>query len=317
MKKSKKILEGIISDIVEYTRDDVNLPGLNFCHYTSPESLERILLRDRICLRFTRSDCLNDASEGIQIEHLFTIACKMLQDDDEISERYYEFLINVKTIAMQNYEKHLGNSVPLSVIKNYYINKVVYLCCFSYMEDSLPMWNYYVKSNRYRGYSISFSKEKLNQGVVQGGKKSRFVLASVIYDFSTFEEISKKLILKYREIFEIDDNKYKADVAYLFFCFLEHYKYIVKNRSFQHENEARIIARIDKDEACDIHYDLSMGFPIPFILVDFEKEAFHHIIIGPLPEDKELTQKNTEEFLAACGYPSKSRVKNSTIPIRY
>ena len=164
MKKSKKALEGIISDIVEYTPDNVYLSGLNFCHYTSPESLERILLEEKVCLRFTRADCLNDASEGVYIERLFNIVCKLLRDDDGVSEKYYEFLLNVKTIAMKNYEEHLGNLVPLSVIKNYYINKVVYLCCFSYSEDSLPMWNYYVKSNRYRGYSISFSKEKLKQG---------------------------------------------------------------------------------------------------------------------------------------------------------
>ena len=124
-----------------------------FYHYTSPSALTDILSNDFISLRFSRFDCLNDTTEGKHVIEIYRESCKELLNNGEINKSFYELVENIEPSEKQLFFEKKGNQ---NVGGNKQFN--VYLCCFSLNKDALPMWNYYVKNNKYEGYSIGFDE---------------------------------------------------------------------------------------------------------------------------------------------------------------
>ena len=62
-------------------------------HYTSPEVLLKILNKDNIELRFTRSDCVNDTTEGKHIIEVYKKLCNELLANKLISKEFFDLVI--------------------------------------------------------------------------------------------------------------------------------------------------------------------------------------------------------------------------------
>ena len=127
-------------------------------HYTSPDGLLGIIKNKKIQLRFGRVDCLNDYSEGQEILEIYRQVCEDLHDEGKIDESFFKKIITITpdTKTWFNLKTEYGTSGRK-------IERVCYVCCFSRKKDSLPMWNYYVKNNKYQGYNLGFGLNELNE----------------------------------------------------------------------------------------------------------------------------------------------------------
>lgn len=308
-KQTKKVIE----DMADYSFRAKNRYSSNMYHYCSPSVVENILLTDKIQLRFTKSDCMNDLSEGNQALGMFKLAVEECHVLGQITDKYRDYLLNVEQIAIDLYSKNIADDIFRNMYEKFCVGFQYYLCCFSADGDSLPLWNYYVKDKKYEGYCIQLDHNKIEKAKFHNEEYEIWV-SSVIY-FEFFDQC-KDLILRHKGYFRYAKEKELATLSYMFSCYLEKYKLVVKNHCFRHEIEVRAILRQKRDEPLVVQYDWSKGFPRPYIIVDFDKSAFRSITIGPLLE-KDISRTNTENFLCSRDYPSKNRVRNSKVPIRF
>ena len=309
----KKQSKHIITDFVAYTNKAENKFSSWIYHYCSPNIVEHILQEDKVSLRFTRSDSMNDTSEGNQANLLFQTSVRHAFEDGYITEEYKDFLVDVEQNAYAYYNENLAGDIFRGIYFQFCYGYKYYLCCFSYDWDSIPLWNYYVKEKSYQGFNIGFDSNKIEKAKIRKDKYEIWVSTVVYTDF--FENCSS-LIKKYSTYFAMSNNLEKAALAYMLACYLERYRLVVKNQCFMHENEIRAILRINQSDNLKEEYDWSHGFPRPFITIDFSKAAFRSITVGPLLE-KDISKIQTEEFLESRGYRSNGMVRNSKAPIRF
>lgn len=115
--------------------------------------------------------------------------CKELRDRDEITEYLYQLFIKVKT----------ARTILLSYNKDEKI-KITrpecdrYLCSFSKNKDSLAMWNYYSKGNKYEGFNIGFYPYSIKESLKKllGDKEAEFHIYPVIYSRSEQKRLIEK-----------------------------------------------------------------------------------------------------------------------------
>lgn len=153
----------------------------NIYHYTSPNGLLGILGEDGLVFRFTRYDCVNDTSEGKHVLECYTKSCEELLDTSEID---YEFYNSIKDITPSNKRFLIFNTGQHTIGKESSFE--AYLCCFTLEQDSLPMWNYYVKNGHYQGYNIGVNSQVFNELKKDSGldKGFEFKLIKVVYNFN-------------------------------------------------------------------------------------------------------------------------------------
>ena len=282
-------------------------------HYTAPQIVDGILEKERIKLRFTRADCMNDALEGSYADITFKNTCDFLFNAEEINEDYYMFLRHYDRLAKEFYNKDDFHPLWKARYEEVCLDYEYYLCCFSKNLDSLSLWNYYVKDHAYQGYSIGFDTGKMKIGR-QGKKIVDVYFCST--EYSAFGQTCMDLILKYKDFYSTTDELGKAKLSILLNCFLEKNRLVVKHSCFFHEEEVRCVVKLKMDNSLIKDIDWSKGFPRPYIELEFEKSAFRDIVIGPLTT-KDISKRITEEFLNSRGYPYLNRVKNSGVPIRF
>lgn len=303
----------MIHDLANFSNRALNRFSSAISHYCSPSVIEKILLNDRIQLRFTRSDCMNDSSEGNHALTLFRLAIDECYLTNEITRKYHDYLYQVESYALAAFNRKDESSPFRSLYKEFCQDNCYYLCCFSADNDSLPLWNYYVKDKNYEGFSIQLDSNKIEKAKFRNDVNEIWVSSVIYYDFY---DSCIKLIKRHKGYFRRANILELETLSYMFSCFLEKYKLIVKNNCFRHEIEVRAILRLKANEIKQEQYDWSHGFPRPYIEIDFEKEAFRSIMVGPLLE-KEISRNNTESFLLSRGYPWENRVRNSGVPIRF
>ena len=136
-------------------------PAMSFAplwHYTSGNGLMGIV-RNSSCEHrkmhfwFTRSDCLNDPSEGKHIKDLYKSTCELLLQEGKISSFFFDL---IKDLEASN---HQFINFPVPPRDGYTHESVLdcvacdaFICCFSLKEDSLDMWRYYSKGDG--GYGL-------------------------------------------------------------------------------------------------------------------------------------------------------------------
>ena len=305
----EKMIIKIASDIAELKA--LKRAFSTMYHYTSPTTALKILDKSHIELRFTRFDCVNDISEGKYAYEVYTEVCDNLYQNKEISKNYYNYLLElIQDDVISNYIA-LSNDTLQRIFGVSFKKGGGYICCFSTNWDSLPMWNYYVKNDIYRGINIGFHSEKMNHSL----EKVKVSLYNVIYKKSEIESILRNKILEYKSYFTKNGESAKNNIACYMSILINNLKYIAKHQCFEHENEVRAIIFIDdKEEKIKKEFDWTRGFPIPYTKLTFGKDAFFMCTIGPLV-DPELAIKNAKEYLGDNGY--RKAVKVSKVPIRF
>ncbi len=295
--------------LLEFCLDATIKPTItyDFYHYTSPEGLEGIL--DKNNLWFTRYDCLNDYTEREYIFEVFTSVCERLKNNGQISSDFYNEIVKLKA----DNEEILSFPNDRHDYKSF--NCDYYICCFSKNQDSLPMWNYYTKGNRFEGYNIKFSMHLVDNYKQKYGNNIEIEAFSVIYDSEEQEQKIEEAILILFNLLE--ENVDMLDIKSCLLHFLKKHSFLFKKECFKHEEEVRIVITLPKggNEYIPIHYRIVKGNFVPYIELEFEKDFVYGITIGPLI-NMEITKNILSEYLAQNNYVV-TDIKMSDIPIRY
>ena len=164
-----------------------------------------------------------------------------------------------------------------------------FVFCTTTESDQLNMWNYYVHNGKYQGYNIGFNIEKLLKSFDTEKPKNAdpfsVVYGKVLYD----KKKQCEEILRLFEELEIRKD-FSQSLDYLVVelrHYIDSYGAFFKNPSFKAEKEYRICIEIDdkrlredKSHFSGTHnrkmkydYRTSNGLIVPYIAVEFEKEA--------------------------------------------
>lgn len=296
----------------------------NIYHYTSPNGFESILFKDeeKVTLWASRYDCLNDMSEGTIAIKIYKETCEDLLKSKEITKEQYDEIANLEA-NKKEFTSYKGYNIKSDLTER--VERQKYICSFSINQDSLAMWNYYSKGNKYEGYNIGFHSIQIKQAFNHfygSGISGR--IYPVIYDKIKQKQLIKKFLLKILEYYSTENKKtIKSEISRQ----ILDWSLIFKSGYFQHEEEVRVIISIPKDSLedvkktspLDIKYRNNYGYIIPYIELSFEKNCVSDVCIGPIQyndEQKETQKKILHERLNTNGYVLAELIY-SKIPIRY
>lgn len=285
-------------------------------HYTSPNGFQSILFSDSydVTLWASRYDCLNDASEGtVAVEMLIETANDLLQRK-EISKELYDLFISIKPAHTIPLFRDVNGELKMTRVE---CNR--YICSFSKNSDSLAMWNYYSKGNKYEGFNIGFyskgMKDTLKHSLLS--IEASVHIYPVVYDKNKQKNLIERMLLKLKDFYSEENiPRIRAIVS----TRLLEWGLVFKKDYFQHEEEVRVIIDLAKKEnQIPIRYRIHAGYVIPYIEMKLDQDDVSQVIFGPLQGDKEhfeQQKKIMEELLRSKGFAI-ARVGYSKIPIRY
>lgn len=304
-------------------------------HYTSPDGLYAILKYNS--LRFTDCQYMNDKSEFVYIKKPLLIALK--ECEMELKYKHYDKLIELAFFNKYGeddcyfeapIEKHSNGEFKTS-------DKRHYIFCTSTANDSLGMWNYYIKGGNYQGYNIGFDSELLIEEALEkscGRYHYDLKHEKVIYDEKEQISILKTFLNRIDEdIYDYAceygkdelDKCSEGSIAYLMFTSrlsVGQYRLLFKHPAFSDEREYRFILSISDDKINENStifkkdYFVRNGVITPCCTFTFNKESVKSIIISPTMEFG-LVEYSTQHFLKESGYKHDIEIQQSEIPIRY
>lgn len=285
-------------------------------HYTSSSGFQSILFGDPFdaILWASRYDCLNDMSEGTVAEEILQLVSADLLKRNEISEEVHKLFSSVKTARTILLHRDVDGGIEFTRPE---CNRFV--CSFSKNNDSLNMWNYYAKGNKYEGFNIGFHSSAIKETMACffTGIEAAFHIYPVIYELEEQRRLMEGLLLKLRDNYsKTNEPRIRAIIANR----LVDWGLIFKKDYFKHEEEIRIVIDIAKKETRILpRYRIYSGYTIPYIELKLEKEDLSFVSFGPLHNNNEQIKYQKEimkEMLSLHGYHN-VLVEHSKIPIRY
>lgn len=284
-------------------------------YYTSPEGLYSIL-KNRT-FRFTDCQFFNDKSEYVYVKRPLIKAIENILPklkNANLIERIDNWL-------KEDYEIWTNNDNPC---KQRY-----YAFCTSLDNDSLNMWNYYIKNGKYQGYNIGLSIVDIIEDVKKMGvNDGEMWFGPVLYSSYEQEKIIFDLIRKtdYR-LKEIRSEVSYTDYWYSFLQevqeeiieTIELYRLFFKDSAFKDEKEYRFVLKLPVDmKASSVitsGYQIKEGILSPYFELKFDDKVLECITVSPMIES-DLAKKGIELFLSHNNYKSID-FNRSNIPIRY
>jgi len=258
--------------------------GEDIFHYTSPSGFMSILFGDldKTVLWASRYDCLNDISEGSVAEEVLREVCDELLANSKINQDLYKLFTKIKparTILLSYYECGRLKITRPECDR--------YICSFSKNKDSLAMWNYYSKGNKYEGFNIGFFpfliKESLEFYLRE--KEANFHIYPVVYERDEQKQFVKKLIMKIAEHYSKDQE---TSIRYIISNCLTDWGLVFKHECFKHEEEVRIVVDVAKREKnIPIDYRIVSNYIVPYIKLPLDKTSVSYADFGPLQGGEE------------------------------
>lgn len=256
-------------------------------HYTSRKGLEGILSSNKPSLWFSQYDYLNDPSERLDIEIFLKEYCERKLEAGVFSKDFAEMVMSLKGqdkcfVLWQNDDDtyNVGGS------KNCY----TYICSFSEDYDSLPMWNYYTKSNKHEGYNIMFKPNCFRK---ETGHSSGFKLElkKVIYDNATKKDLVDKMLLEVSKSYDHASLDTQKSIRVVLQMLVNKFQFVFKNSAYSYEKEVRAILRVPKDFIEDEYISKRKfrkcgNYQIPY--VSFNVPEFKHLSITTSPTIKNI-----------------------------
>lgn len=226
------------------------LKGQSFWHYTSADGLKGILTADGIRFWFTRSDCLNDASEGGEIFDLYDKVrnewCGAHPEQDAFADVLRGIDIPKERYLLFYDQDHLLDAQPTA--------SDAYICSFSFAGDSLDMWRYYSKG--IDGYALQFDPRlfrEINDSYLASPANAsicHLYLFPVIYDDAQKEQVLRDKIdlccRLYQEIRAMDTDP-TIYVRTVMHTLLNSLQYCFKHSCFASENEIRAVIYLPRE----------------------------------------------------------------------
>lgn len=274
-------------------------------HYTSLETFAKIIndaTNDKLKFRATHIDFLNDITE-----HTIAVSLlkeKLIQYDNDIDKKDFkdfQTILNDKKMSLFKYEE-IDDMSP-------------YIISFSECSDSLPMWNTY--GNKSKGIALGFDKRKLSQ-------MQEFKFEKCVYNSNEYEKYLNKNIQQLHGCIVIDINSYNISFIADTELLNEHYKYlpILKNNSYNYEDEYRLIISSNNDKIKDIKFQATETLLKPYKEVLIPFDYLTEIVLGPALNLEKLKsslgpflhQKN--KSISLDKEDGKIHLRKSNIPFR-
>jgi hypothetical protein len=275
---------------IEFINDDKLNPEGYLWRYIDFHKFFAFIRNQRLFL--TRLDKFEDKREGIHLSHLQIEMLKRGMDKDPIFDQFQGIMTidNLPSLTNQTEDE----------LKE--IQRFNFANCWFYDErgaESVAMWNLYSKPNsvalriRYN----DFKEKLLSSGVKSERKIKKLTLSPIEYiDFQNFQEVSKV----------------SSDL---------HSSVFIKDLSFSHENEFRIVAEQEKFEIKkreykegisrqhqDKLYDSIYEYPgFNLILNDFSSYEFEIVFH---PKSEEWAIKDLKELIKKYDIPFKTNESN-------
>ena len=259
-----------------------------FYHYTSSEALVNIISKSSI--RFTHCAFLNDTEEYLYIDEVI--------DDivnENIDPEVSGFIKSIKKNLDHNY-----SGLILKPADGKWFHPAVgeyYVLSGTSEPDSLPMWNYYVKTGNYYGYSIKMDVRELYKMISPFlPAAGEFICGKVEYD----KENQKKIVIDFtRQLLDDYNNRdieererIIEDLQDTFFEFIQRTRLFFKREGFKHEKELRVVVLTDTDnnnnrENFKVGYNTTKGLIKPYIEYTFTDKNLPivHVKLSPTIEE--------------------------------
>ena len=305
-------------------------------HYTSGNGLMGIIRNDtrehgKLHFWFTRSDCLNDPSEGTHIKDLYKSTCESLLHEGNISVSFFE---QIKDLEASN---HQFVNFPIPPRDGYDHESVLdcvacdaFICCFSLKEDSLDMWRFYSKGDggyglkcapflfdRYKDYESSdyekdavFSMIRAYKVIYQNEEKVAILREIILDTFSAYQN----------ETTSEGDNLENA-LGFIRYA-LKVFQFQFKHECYATEQEYRFVfyrpyskPQMLKNELPPVKFRSQNGVIVPYIDIIVENGASYlsEVLISPFIES-DFALATTHEYVGCCGFSCTTR--KSTLPVR-
>ncbi len=320
----------------KYRSEEPNIYFEKLWHYTSAEGLLGIVRQEenehkKLHFWFTRSDFLNDTSEGTHVLPLFEQICSELFEQNIITQSFYGLIKDVEL------SDHQFINFPIPARENLTHESVLdfkpchaYICSFSLKEDSLDMWRYYSKGNggyglkcnfmlfdKYKDYEHSdYEEDKMfslirSYRVIYSDEEKKRILKEIITDtFSVYERFDK-----------LECNKNQEAKRFIQFA-LKIFQFQFKHECYSSEQEYRFVFYLPYDKPLRLENDMPSlkfrshnGILIPYIDIPVEEGTLYldEVLISPFIEN-ENAMVATSDYLAQCGFDCK--VRRSVLPVR-
>ncbi len=320
----------------KYKFDDRNFMFHPLWHYTSADGLVGIIrdnLNDhgKLHFWFTRSDCLNDTSEGTHILVLFRQVCNDLLKQGNISQKFYDCIKSCEI----SYHQLISYPLPLSEdgVHTSMLDSApchAYVCSFSLKEDSLDMWRYYSKGNG--GYGL-----KLNPFLFDSYKKYEYseydenalfvkiCSYKVIYDDQEKIRLLNQIIIDTFTAYQngnMAESEKESNSKYFIQFALKNFQFQFKHQCYASEEEYRFVVyrpynkpKTLKNQLPVVKYRVQDGIVIPYIDLSVEDGGAYlsEVLISPYVKNQNALN-TTEDYLNQCGFYCKTKL--SQLPVR-
>lgn len=293
-----------------YSLENAKTPIL--AHYTSPEGLISILTNR--ALWFSKWNLLNDRSEG---NHAFKILKEVLGKYES------SFCVQVGALCA-NLEPEIFSDITNGEIDfDCRENDLSFVCCFSTNKDSLPMWNYYTKTDNSIGYNIVFDSRKLIDNIFPRADEFYFipVICNVLYKEKKQKAAIKRIVDVFYEVWKDADECYKHSILERLVYLIDDIRFLFKHPAFEPEQEVRIVLRVSKHnfqkgiKSNKISVRRKDGYFIPYIPLNCVlSDAIKEIWISPNNDGKGVVD-GVNDLLQCLSI--KAKVRPSQIPLRY
>lgn len=297
-------------------------------HYTNVDGLLGIVKHNKLCFWFTRSDCLNDKSEGSHILDLYREKCQKLLKSQKIDNLFYQLIsdiaipeeqfIHYPTPPEEDCQCSVTDCVPCDA----------FVCSFSSKEDSIDMWRYYSKGKGGYGLKcLGVLFEKLKR--YEHSKYDKNAMFSciksyrVIYKNSEKFKILKSIILDAYDLYQKTKEvglDAKKDIRNFLISVLKELQFKFKHECFESEEEYRFVFYLPKikpkqldNKMPQIQHRPQDGIIIPYIELEIDSTScLNEVLISPNIESS-LAIKTTEDYLESCGF--ECSVRKSELPV--
>lgn len=297
-------------------------------HYTDANGFLGIVRDNEIVLWFTRSDCLNDTSEGQELLKYYKKVCEKLLRENRISQEFYARIKDFEPVSRRliSYPKPRDGKYGVTGVSK--AECETYICSFSIATDSLDMWRYY--SNR-GGYALGFSLTQINQIVNSSFDKydptqpfCSAQLEKVMYSQEEKEKfLSDNIERFYKQFSSSDEDHIKGAYCIELSLLLNDSQYLFKHACFANEKEVRLIFHRPMEkpkslgqEIPPIKYRTQNGMIVPYIEV--KSPHLNHlksVYISPFLRNSQQVPR-VEDYLQQKGFPDCKAIQ-SELPVRF
>jgi hypothetical protein len=273
-------------------------------HYTNADALFNILKsgggKRTFTLRLYRVDYMNDIYDGKDMfEFIFDECIK--SEQVKLSSSFKQYVID------------LVNSLQKGQFVDASSRQVSYVSSLTIDGDSLPMWRNYTSNGG--GYNIAFNPGSIWDYCITD---HNMTIIPVVYDYDLMVSIINTILSTLSLIWEKSPEE-KTPIGMFLFRSIMLSKLSFKHPCFSHEQEIRIVKieprihGINQSEK----YAVANGIMRPYIEVDFPKDIFLGVTVGPLLE-ADAAKRTVENVIEAYGgWGSSCKVDISAAPIRF